>query len=227
MSEQRKKTRATVNGAKRNQWHETATDLSAHAPDGKIWTILRSLENKSPRYTQKAPVAGENWSSKKKATWFPKQCIEEGKIDTQNARCRNQYRKVMDEQKRIQRPLTTPPITMEELEALLQGMDPKKACGPDHVEIEFLREISQLGKRRILNLFNRSYRSGYTPASWRSAEIISIPKPGKPGEFRPISLTNAIARIMKKLMLKSLTQWLEPRLPQEQAAFRRHRSCEE
>ena len=116
---------------------------------------------------------------------------------------------------------------MKELEDVLGKLKKNKAGGPDNIQICFLKELSPLAKERLLHLYNCSFREGITPSSWRGTEMLPIDKPGKPHEFRPISLTNVLARTMEKLVLCRLGPWIESILLAAQAGFRKYRSCEE
>lgn len=183
LSKQRSSTKHTIDKSKRNHWKENTSMLSTNASDGKLWKILRGIDKQRPRFTPRSPIGGETWSPRKKATLFLKQCIQKGKINFTGTEERKEYRKKMDLALSTLETSTAKAFSYARLDQIIKSMDPKKACGPDHVEIEFLRQLSQLGKHRLLRLLNRSFETGATPAAWRHDEIISIEKPDKPGEF--------------------------------------------
>jgi hypothetical protein len=71
---------------------------------------------------------------------------------------------------------------------------------------------------------------GYFPVHWKVAQIIMIPKPGKPLEeassCRPISLLPVLSKIFEKAKLKRLHPILEENriLPGHQLGFRQKHS---
>ena len=132
----------------------------------------------------------------------------------------------MDTAKKLIKNRRIEEFTMSMLNKVLKNMDGNKNGGADDIQIRFLHNLTDLGKQTLLGLINRTYRQGRTPAAWRLAEIVAVDKPGKPGEFRPISLTNVIARCAEKLILAHLSPWAESNLPTQQAGFRKYRSCE-
>ncbi len=57
----------------------------------------------------------------------------------------------------------------------------------------------------LLKMSNKIYEEGKLPESWKEAVIVPIRKPAKdcthPGNYRPISLTSNIGKIMDFLFL--------------------------
>lgn len=64
----------------------------------------------------------------------------------------------------------------------------------------------------LLDLFNRIFIEGRVPSTWKEA-IIPIPKPGMdasmPGNYRLISLTSCMCKLMEKMANFRLTLLLE------------------
>ena len=140
---------------------------------------------------------------------------------------RNAYRKQMDQAKRRTELVRPDVFSLSELQYVISNLCSRKTGGPDDVQIHFLKELSAKAKDALLLIFNRFYDVGSTLSSWRVAEMIPIEEPGKQYEFRPISLTNFIARCMEKLVLLSFQPWAESVLSEEPTGFRKYRSCEE
>ena len=78
--------------------------------------------------------------------------------------------------------------------------------------------------------YNKIWNSGIYPRQWKTATIIPILKKYKeasnPRNYRPISLTSCLGKILDKLLNKRLYWFLETNnfLPIEQSGFRRGRS---
>jgi hypothetical protein len=58
----------------------------------------------------------------------------------------------------------------------------------------------------MLDTFNKSWREGVCPQSWRDAVIVPILKPDKPqgqlNSYRPIALTSCLAKVMERMVAK-------------------------
>ena len=63
---------------------------------------------------------------------------------------------------------------------------------------------------------------------WREADIIALPKPNKdpsnPDNYRGISLTSIVAKLVEHVVANRLQYIIEPQLTQYQSGFRPHRS---
>jgi hypothetical protein len=55
---------------------------------------------------------------------------------------------------------------------------------------KILKELPETGFRYITQIFNAILHTGYFPDQWKVAQVILIPKPGKPPEdpksYRPV-----------------------------------------
>ena len=82
----------------------------------------------------------------------------------------------------------------------------------------------------MLALINRSWSEGAVPSPWRIAEIVAIPKKGKPltepSSYRPISLLSCVGELAERLVQQRLQHWLEAagKMNPNQAGFRRGHS---
>ncbi|GFS27136.1 LINE-1 retrotransposable element ORF2 protein [Elysia marginata] len=119
---------------------------------------------------------------------------------------------------------------MEELEGALKVMQNGRSPGPDSITNEMLAHLGFQTKRKILGLFNTSWKTGLVPSNWKKAILIPILKVGKPknkgNSYRPISLTSCMCKLMERMINKRLVWYLEKHniLMDEQAGFRQFRS---
>jgi hypothetical protein len=79
------------------------------------------------------------------------------------------------------------------------------ATGPDGLTSLHLKHLGPRGISFLTKLSNLSINSANLPAIWKSANIIPIPKPGKPlnlsTSYRPISLLSPVVKILERLLL--------------------------
>ena len=82
-------------------------------------------------------------------------------------------------------------------------------------------------KRKLLQLFNTSWRTGRLPQAWKVAYMTTIYKQGKnkgrAESYRPISLLSCFCKTMERMVNTRLTWHLENKniLIEEQAGFRK------
>jgi len=89
-----------------------------------------------------------------------------------------------------------------------------------------LKELPKKAVTRLTILYNSILRLSYYPLLWKFAQIIMVPKPGKPVDdvtsYRPISLLPIPSKVFKKLLLKGLRSDIDlsTLLPDYQFGFR-------
>jgi hypothetical protein len=85
-----------------------------------------------------------------------------------------------------------------------------KSAGEDEISNEMLKRLPEASEERLLDIFNRSWSTGYCPTIWRTALLIPLLKkgksPSKPGSYRPVALTSCVAKTMEKLVADRLNE---------------------
>eukprot|EP00745_Piridium_sociabile_P035972 TRINITY_DN63634_c0_g1_i2.p1 TRINITY_DN63634_c0_g1~~TRINITY_DN63634_c0_g1_i2.p1 ORF type:complete len:797 (-),score=144.14 TRINITY_DN63634_c0_g1_i2:185-2575(-) len=120
----------------------------------------------------------------------------------------------------------TPELVWEKLFAL----DPKKAMGPDDIPPLILKECSHELALPISILMQKSINEGVVPKLWRQANVTPIFKKGKkndPGNYRPVSLTCVICKVMESIVRDHLVEHftVNKLLSKYQHGFVKGRSC--
>ncbi|GFU10039.1 RNA-directed DNA polymerase from mobile element jockey [Trichonephila clavipes] len=69
--------------------------------------------------------------------------------------------------------------SMHELLLVLNALDPKKSPGPDNIHGVMITHPGPRGTQHLLDIFNKSRKSGRLPHEGKRATIIPIRKPGK------------------------------------------------
>ena len=121
-------------------------------------------------------------------------------------------------------------FTEEEVKKKINELNKYKSPGPDGFLPRVLKEVRDEVAPLLTRIFNLSIRTGCVPRDWREAEVTPIFKKGdrsQASNYRPISLTSIVGKIMESIMVDKITLHLESNLllRDSQHGFRRHRSC--
>ena len=111
-------------------------------------------------------------------------------------------------QARLSNFMITPEAVMKKLKALLTN----RACGPDEVHPLLLKELAVQLSPALTYLFKESLRQGAVPSDWKSAIVSPIYKKGAthlPVNYRPVSLTCIVCKIMESLVREAIVAHCE------------------
>ncbi|CAH8664384.1 unnamed protein product [Dicrocoelium dendriticum] len=113
---------------------------------------------------------------------------------------------------------------------LLRDLNPTKAAGIDALHPKLLYELAGFLCKPIKCIFEKSLRSCSLPADWRDAIVCPIFKKGDkhlPENYRPVSLTSVLVKVLEKLVRDALEKHLAKfsLLNPSQHGFRRGHSC--
>jgi hypothetical protein len=179
-------------------------------PD-KGWRLLRILSGKRPHQSLNQPIFFGSKCYSKPASITNKFCKQftsvSGHTSSPNARCVNRN----IEKKHHLDPLFKPFSTALTEDAIVRSSN-STAVGPDGLTSVHLKYLSLLGLAYLTKLFNLSVTNVNIPAAWKKANIIPIPKPGKPANqstgYRLISLLSLAVKVLERLLLPILTDAL-------------------
>ena len=80
----------------------------------------------------------------------------------------------------------------------------------------------------IAKIINAGFRFKYFPSIWKVAEVIMVPKPGKPTteltSYRPISLLPILSKVLEKLLYERIMAIITQKIPSHQFGCREHHS---
>ena len=129
------------------------------------------------------------------------------------------------------KPLSTVLITPDKVKAKLKKLKKTKSAGPDGFHPRVLRECAEELSTPLSIIFNKSLHESHLPHQWKEAEVRAIYKnKGKrtePGNYRPISLTSVIGKVMESIIRDDLVQHMidNKLFCDEQHGFVPGRSC--
>jgi hypothetical protein len=118
------------------------------------------------------------------------------------------------------------PFSPREVEQEIKNINPHKAHGYDLITGKILRQLLRKAIVLLTTNYNTRLRMSYYPNMWKFAQIIMIPKLGKPANevnsYRPISLLPVTSKLSEKLLLMRIRNDLDLStvLPDYQFGFR-------
>ena len=123
-------------------------------------------------------------------------------------------------------------IFVEEADIIeaIKSLKKTSAGGPDSIKANTIKMLEPSLARPLCLLLRKSIEEGVFPENQKLAHIIPIHK-GKsraePANYRPVSLTNVLAKLAEKVVKKRVTEFLESNnlLNKNQHGFRGGRSC--
>ena len=120
-------------------------------------------------------------------------------------------------------------ITVTEVSNVLRDLHPHKAIGPDDISPYVLKQCAGTLALPLHMIFNRSLTTGELPLHWKQANVVPIFKKGRRDvalNYRPVSLTSVVCKVMEKIVRKYVTLHLEGLgfLSDKQHGFREGRS---
>ena len=101
--------------------------------------------------------------------------------------------------------------TPDEIQSLIEILNPNKACGPDGISNKMLKPAAKEVSLPLNILFNRSFREGKFPEYWKHSNLIPIPKKGDnsdPSNFRPVSLLCSVGKLQERIVFKQIHNFL-------------------
>ena len=122
-------------------------------------------------------------------------------------------------------------FTTRGIDKLLCELNIHKAAGPDGIKPVILKHLHLVIAPTLQIIFEKSYNTRQTPEDWKKAHVTPIFKKGKkdnPANYRPISLTCIISKLMEHIIVSALMKHLEGNglLHSNQHGFRSQRSCD-
>ena len=108
----------------------------------------------------------------------------------------------------------------------LEHCSSTSAAGPDGLSYKVYKGLNRDCMELLAHVFNDWFFTGHLPHVCQVGLQIALPK-GPPGEFRPITLKNALVKIFERVLYGRLYEWFDDRLPDYQFGFRNGMGCRE
>ncbi len=115
----------------------------------------------------------------------------------------------------ITTPLTDIDIDEELVYKHLTNLRIDKSAGPDKMHPRLLKELADVIVEPLTIIFKSSVKMGIVPQQWKDAVVTPIFKKGSkadPANYRPVSLTSIICKLLERIISDAITQHLENNL---------------
>ena len=101
-----------------------------------------------------------------------------------------------------------PVLVYEDLEKLVEKINPDKSSGLEGISAKVLKDAFQCLIPHLCDMFNKSINQGIFPPAWAKATVIPIPKSGsltQVNNWRPVSLLPAPGKMIERVMHEFIT----------------------
>ena len=227
--------------AREESWQKFVTELDPKTDPGKVWKTIAAMDGRKPKTRSGTSIKmGDKTATtdQQKAKLFNQsyhlesRIVKDKKADKPTIKA---HRAAVKECSYCsgQRTGMCCPFTKEELKTAMTRLKSGKSPGEDKITNNMLVRLPPIGKEALLYLYNKSWETKTCPKEWKSAVIVTLPKPGKDPSlttsYRPISLLSTISKLMERLVQQRLQDFLErgKKLYPGQAGFRKGRSTTE
>lgn len=116
----------------------------------------------------------------------------------------------------------------EEIYRAIQQLKKGKAAGPDGIPAEALKADINTSVDILHPLFCKIWEEEQVPAEWKEGYLIKLPKKGdlsSCANYRGITLLSIPGKVFNRILLNRIKDAVDPQLRDQQAGFRRQRSC--
>ncbi|KAK4816201.1 hypothetical protein QYF61_012666 [Mycteria americana] len=121
-------------------------------------------------------------------------------------------------------------IQGEMVSDLLHHVDIHKSMRPDEIHPRVLKKLADVLTKPLSIIYQQSWLTGEVPADWRLANVTPIFKKGWKedlGNYRPVSLTSVLGKLMEQIILSAITRHVEDNqgIKPSKHGFMKGRSC--
>lgn len=208
---ERNNARKKIKDAKEESWKNFVEGVSIHSSSAELWkrvnTLQGRLKNTKPFIKIEEGISDEpSVVAEALADHYAKISSRESMSED------NQSNSLLLPTNQLENGNYNQDISIRELEWALRKCT-SKSTGSDGIGYPLLKNLPMIGKLALVRTCNQVWHSGSIPDSWKEAIIIPIPKKnkneGNPGDYRPISLINCMAKVLERIINRRLIGYIE------------------
>lgn len=120
------------------------------------------------------------------------------------------------------------PPSREEIRQAIKQLKNGKASGPDNIPAEALKADIETTVNMLYPLFIQIWNEEKIPVEWKEGYLIKLPKKGdltNCNNYRGIMLLSVPGKVFNRIILNRMREKVDPKLRDQQAGFRKGRSC--
>ena len=225
-SEKNTEVKRSCRNDKRQMMDEIATEAEQAARMNdmkKVYEITRRLAGSRP--TQNKPVRN-------------REGILLTETKDQQTRWKEHFSEVLNRPPPEDRPdlpaaeedikINTGNITMREVKNTLKNLKNGKSAGSDNIPPEAWKAGGAVSERVLYGLLRKIWSSESIPEDWKQGLLVKLPKKGDLTQcknWRGIMLLSVASKILCRIILDRMKDALDGHMRDEQAGFRKNRSC--
>lgn len=125
-------------------------------------------------------------------------------------------------------PISCEKPTKAEIKRAIMTLRNGKAAGPDGIPAEAIKAHIETTTSVLHSLLSKIWEKEEVPAQWREGIVIKLPKKGDLRDcnnYRGIMLLSVPGKVLNRIILERVREAVDPKLRDQQAGFRRNRSC--
>ncbi len=119
-------------------------------------------------------------------------------------------------------------ISIEEIKRAINKLKAGRSPGIDGISAEMIKCDKDTSCKMLQDIINKVWNSETLPVEWKKGVIVKLPKKGdlaSCGNWRGITLLSIPGKILSRILLERMKDSLDKKLREEQAGFRKNRSC--
>ena len=202
--------------AKQTSWTKFLNNFTSNTNSSTVWKQTKMLKNKPQTRTIILKI-DENYITDKKeisnvlAKHFSNRSNGEYNDSSFSKHKKLKEKNELKIDKENDNENYNKPFTINEFLHALRTCK-SKSPGPDSLPYSFITNLTYEQQLQLLNFYNYIYNTGY-PDQWKEGLVISLKKPTKLptscDAYRPITLTNTLAKLLGKMVNRRLQGFLE------------------
>lgn len=209
------KFKRTAISEKEASWKNYVSKLTVGTPLSKVWKRFKKIKGSGNRQPKHALIhQGRRVHDSEEMARIHAEHLHKVSSDNNytqeflNTKRKKELKEIKFKRDEREKAYYNEKFTTEEFENALASTN-KSAPGSDKIDFEIMKHMSEKAKKHLLNFYNHIWTKGTFPEEWRNAVIVPIPKQGKdPGQvtnYRPISLTSCLCKLLEKMVNVRLT----------------------
>ena len=118
--------------------------------------------------------------------------------------------------------------TKEDISKAIKQLRNGKSAGPDTIPAEALKADERTTVEMLHPLFQDIWQEEDIPLEWKEGYLIKLPKKGdlsSCSNYRGITLLSTPGKVFNRVLLNRMKDAVDPHLRDQQAGFRKNRSC--